>query len=288
MALDPILAPEALSHVEVGGSAREQNQEHLVILDCRVGPKGHADYQAGHLAGAIFVDLEKDLANPSGLAERGGRHPLPEASAFAATLGRWGITPETHVVAYDDQNGANAAARLWWMLRALGHAKVQVLDGGIQAAVAAGHALTAEPPKIAARPPYPTLGYGLPMADIDEVERMRTAADHRVLDVRAPFRFRGESEPIDPVAGHIPGAVNLPFSENLKDGRFKSAKELHALYRELLGEVSPANLIVHCGSGVTACHTLVALERAGLTEARLYVGSWSEWCRNADRAREPS
>jgi thiosulfate/3-mercaptopyruvate sulfurtransferase len=277
MALDPILAPEALAHTE-----------RPVILDCRVGPKGHADYLAGHLPGAIYADLEKDLATPNGHAERGGRHPLPDVAAFATTLGRWGITPESHVVAYDDQNGANAAARLWWMLRSLGHAKVQILDGGLQAAVAAGHKLTTELPKVTPEAPYPTLGYGLPMADIDEVERMRNAADHRVLDVRASFRFRGESEPIDPIAGHIPGAVNLPYSENLKDGRFKTAKELHTLYQDLLGSVTSDNLIVHCGSGVTACHTLVALERAGLTEARLYVGSWSEWCRRPERAREPA
>lgn len=277
MALDPILAPEALSHVE-----------HPVLLDCRVGSKGHADYQTGHLPGALFADLEQDLANPSGHAERGGRHPLPDAATFAATLGRWGITPDSHVVAYDDQSGANAAARLWWMLRSLGHAKVQILDGGLQAALAAGHQLTTELPKVTPRAPYPTLGYGLPMAGIDEVERTRSAADHRVLDVRAAFRFRGEGEPIDPIAGHIPGAVNLPYSENLKDGRFKSAKELRALYQDLLENVSSDNLIVHCGSGVTACHTLVALERAGLPGARLYVGSWSEWCRNPEREREPA
>jgi len=125
------------------------------------------------------------------------------------------------------------------------------------------------------------------MAGIDEVDRARNAPDHRVLDVRAAFRFCGESEPIDPIAGHIPGAINLPFAENLHDGRFRSAKELHAAYEALLGSVPAENLIVHCGSGVTACHTLLALDRAGISGARLYVGSWSEWCRNPDRPRAP-
>jgi thiosulfate/3-mercaptopyruvate sulfurtransferase len=148
-------------------------------------------------------------------------------------------------------------------------------------------ALSADAPEVTPKPPYPTLGYGLPVADIVEVDHARSAPERRVLDVRANFRFRGQSEPIDPVAGHIPGALNLPYSENLSEGRFRSARELHALYQELLGSVPPENLIVHCGSGVTACHTLAALERAGLSGARLYIGSWSEWCRNEDRPREP-
>jgi len=275
MALDPILAPDALLHVE-----------HPVLLDCRAGAKARADYASGHLEGALFADLERDLAAP-GAPARGGRHPLPDVQEFAATLGRWGVTPASHVVVYDDQGGANAAARAWWMLRSLGHAKVQLLDGGLPAALAAGHKLTTEVPAVTTQPPYPTLGYGLPLADIDEVERARSAADHRVLDVRAAPRYRGESEPIDPVAGHIPDARNLPFAENLREGRFRSAKELRSLYLDLLGDVPSENLIVHCGSGVTACHTLAALDRAGLSGARLYVGSWSEWCRDPSRARAP-
>ncbi len=276
MALDPILAPQALFHLE-----------RPILLDCRAGVSARTDYDRGHLPGAIFADLERDLAAPTAAAERGGRHPLPAPEVFAATVGRWGIGPETHVVVYDDQGGANAAARAWWMLRALGHAKVQVLDGGLSAALAQGAQLTNEVPPSTPKPPYPTLGYGLPMADIDEVDRARTATSHRVLDVRASARFRGESEPIDPVAGHIPGAINLPYAENLRDGRFRPAKELHASYEELLGDVPAENLIVHCGSGVTACHTLLALDRAGISGARLYVGSWSEWCRNGDRPRAP-
>lgn len=256
-----------------------------VVLDCRVDAKA---YEAGHLAGAFHAQLERDLAAPAPAPLRGGRHPLPDLADFCRTLGRWGVTPSSHVAVYDDQGGANAAARAWWLLRALGHEHVQVVDGGFVALVAAGHALTQDVPAPAASPPYPVLSWAGKVADIDEVERSRLRADRRVIDVRAAFRYRGESEPIDPIAGHIPGAHNLPFSGNLRaDGTFKSADELRTLYEGALGGVAPAQTIVHCGSGVTACHTLLALERAGLSGANLYVGSWSEWCRNPERAREP-
>jgi len=177
--------------------------------------------------------------------------------------------------------GANAAARAYWMLRGLGHEEVAVLDGGLAAAKNAGIALTTEPASItfnmSSTPPTRWLR---PTASIDEVARHASAPDWKVLDVRSGERFRGEAEPIDPVAGHIPGADNLFFGENLdKDGRFKSKDELRAMYTELLGDVPVERLVVHCGSGVTACHTLLALDVAGLSGASLYVGSWSEWCR---------
>nr|WP_255663138.1 rhodanese-like domain-containing protein [Myxococcus sp. RHSTA-1-4] len=147
--------------------------------------------------------------------------------------------------------------------------------------------LTTALPDVDERPPYPADTWRLPTADIDEVERARLSPSMRVLDVRAAVRFRGEQEPIDPVAGHIPGAHNVPLSENLEGGRFKSRDALRALYAPILSGSSPEQLIVHCGSGVTACHTLLALQRAGLTGAKLYVGSWSEWCRNPERPRVP-
>lgn len=259
----------------------------VLLLDCRTGADARTRYGAGHLPGALFVDLETDLS-ARGDAAVGGRHPLPTVEAFAARLGALGVTPETHVVAYDDQGGANAAARLWWMLRAVGHPKVQVLDGGLAAAQAAGLALTHNGSVARATGAYPATHWLLPLADIEEVDDARKRPDACVLDVRAAPRYRGESEPIDPVAGHIPGAKNLPLSENLVDGRFKSPEELRALYTNFLGDLSPEQLIVHCGSGVTACHTLLALERAGLSGAKLYVGSWSEWCRNPARPREPA
>lgn len=255
----------------------------LIWFDCRGDA---AKYDAGHVAGARHASLDRDLSAPAPDPALGGRHPLPELSTFAACLGRWGVTPESHLIAYDDQRGANAAARFWWLLRALGHARVQVVDGGLPALIAAGFALTSEPPAPAPAPPYPASGWRLPIVDIDAVERARQDPTWRVIDVRAAPRFRGESEPIDPVAGHIPGAINVPLTDNLDpQGAFKTPEALRSLYEGALAGVPPERVIVHCGSGVTACHTLLALERAGLGGASLYVGSWSEWCRSPARAR---
>jgi thiosulfate/3-mercaptopyruvate sulfurtransferase len=252
----------------------------LVLLDARPSA---ADYAAGHLAGARHAQLDTQLsaaADPGADAARGGRHPLPPLERWLRQLGDWGIGPQTEVVIYDDQAGANAAARAWWMLRAIGHTSVSVLDGGLPAAIAAGLPLSAAAPAISPLLPYPATSWSLPTADVAQVDEVRHASDWMVLDVRSEPRFRGETEPIDPVAGHIPGARNLFFGENLHEGRFKSPDELRQLYEGLLGELPPRRLIVHCGSGVTACHTLLALEAAGLPGASLYVGSWSEWCRN--------
>lgn len=275
MSSDPVISPRELAGLT-----------DAVLLDSRPDP---AAYRAGHLPGAIHAQLERDLAAPAHDPAQGGRHPLPDIDAFAVTLGRWGVTPSSRVVAYDDQNGANAAARLWWMLRAVGHSDVRVVDGGLAALRAAGFALTSDEPVPVPQPPYPQRGPMRGLADIDDVERARTAADRRVIDVRAAFRFRGESDPFDPIAGHIPGARNAPYAENLRaDGTFKTADELRAMLGGVLDGVPPAETIVHCGSGVTACHTLLAMERAGLSGAKLYVGSWSEWCRRPDRARDPA
>jgi thiosulfate/3-mercaptopyruvate sulfurtransferase len=275
MPIDPVISARELA-------ARTD----VVLVDCRPDPRAYA---AGHAAGARHAQLERDLAAHVDDPARGGRHPLPELATFAATLGRWGISPSSHVVAYDDQGGANAAARLWWMLRAIGHDAVQIVDGGLAALRAAGVAMTTDEPAASDGPPYPIAGALRGIADIAEVERARSAAERRVIDVRAAFRFRGESDPFDPVAGHIPGARNAPYADNLRaDGTFKSADELRALLTPVLDGIAPAQTIVHCGSGVTACHTLVALARAGLPGAKLYVGSWSEWCRDPSRAREPA
>jgi thiosulfate/3-mercaptopyruvate sulfurtransferase len=252
----------------------------LVVLDAR---PSISDYAAGHLPGARHAQLDTQLsaaADPGADAAHGGRHPLPPLERWLRQLGDWGIGPNTEVVVYDDQAGANAAARAWWMLRAVGHANVSVLDGGLPAAVSAGLPVTAAAPAVSPLPPYPATSWKLPTADVTQVDQLRNASDWMVLDVRSAPRFRGEIEPIDPVAGHIPGARNLFFGDNLHDGRFKSPDELRRLYQSLLGELPPQQLIVHCGSGVTACHTLLALEAAGLPGASLYVGSWSEWCRN--------
>ena len=166
------------------------------------------------------------------------------------------------------------------MLRAAGHERVAVLDGGLTAAVAAGTELTTAPPAISPLPPYACERWARPTVDIDLVDSLRTSPKWRVIDVRSAPRFAGVEEPIDPVAGHIPGAINIPFTENLEDGCFKPPEELRKLYGGRLSGVDANHVVVHCGSGVTACHTLLALEIAGLHGASLYVGSWSEWCRN--------
>ena len=255
-------------------------KDRVRLLDCRAA----AAYDAGHLPGALHADLERDLSRTAREGfdpSRGGRHPLPDLRVWRDTLGRWGITPETPVVCYDDQGGANAAARAWWMLRAAGHERVRVLDGGLAAAVATGMALTVEPPLIMGAPPYPASHWQCTTVEIGVVEKLARQENWTLLDVRSAPRYRGEMEPIDPVAGHIPGAKNLPFTENLEaDGRFKSFEAL----RELYAGLDPARLVVHCGSGVTACHTLLALDAAGLPGGTLFVGSWGEWCRT-DRPR---
>jgi thiosulfate/3-mercaptopyruvate sulfurtransferase len=272
MSLGPLISVDAL--VASSRSVR--------LLDARPGAEVFA---SGHLEGALHADLNARLSSATAAdfdPAKGGRHPLPAPATWAAQLGAWGIDPEARVVAYDDAAGANSACRLWWMLRAFGHAHVAVLDGGLQAARAAGLDMTRlETTPIPARPPYPCAGWLRPTADIESVERRLKDPTWKVLDVRARERWRGEVERLDPVAGRIPGTVNLPYTENLgPDGRFKPPDVLRRMYLDLLDGTRPENLVVHCGSGVTACHTLLALELAGLDGASLYVGSYSEWCRS--------
>jgi thiosulfate/3-mercaptopyruvate sulfurtransferase len=259
---------------------QRQRAESIVLLDARTGPEARARYQAAHLPGALFVDLERDLAQPADPA-RGGRHPLPPVADFVALLGRLGIGPATPVVVYDEKEGANAAARTWWLLRSAGHTAVQVLDGGLQAAVAAGSGLSAATEQAAAATPYPFTAWQLPQASMAEVQQASRTGSALIIDVREAARFRGETEPIDLVAGHIPGAVNVPFTSNLAvAGGYLTPAELRAKYEPVLGGRPAEAVIVHCGSGVTACHTLLAFAQAGLPLPRLYVGSWSEWSRN--------
>jgi thiosulfate/3-mercaptopyruvate sulfurtransferase len=252
------------------------------LLDARPGAEVYA---AGHLVGAVHSDLNVQLSSAAAAgfdAAKGGRHPLPAQATWAAQLGAWGIGPETRVVAYDEAAGANAACRLWWMLRASGHRLVAVLDGGLQAARAAGLAVTqVEPPPTPALAAYPSRGWQRRIADIGVVAQRVEDPGWKVLDVRSRERWRGEVEPIDPVPGRIPGSVNVPYAENLgQEGRFRPAEALRERYLELLAGIRPDHLVVHCGSGVTACHTLLALELAGLDGAALYVGSYGEWCRS--------
>ncbi|MCX2582979.1 sulfurtransferase [Pedobacter sp. MR22-3] len=268
--LPPIIHPAALASLKANND--------IIIIDASAGSK--ARYLEQHLAGALFADVNEDLANIGDFA-KGGRHPLPDVKQFAQVLQKFGISKNSHVIVYDDKNGGNAAARLWWMLRAIGHEKVQVIDGGFQAAVKAGFPTTnkVETPRTADA--YEADAWTLPLSDMAEVEAVVKTAGHLVIDVRDANRYAGLTEPIDTLAGHIPGAVNIPFTENLDaEGFFLPPEKLKAKYSKALANIKSENVIVHCGSGITACHTLLALDYAGLPMAKLYVGSWSEWSRN--------
>ncbi len=268
----PLVSPESL---------RDGGVPNAILIDARSGPDAKDRFEAGHLAGARHVDLDRDLAAAGADAARGGRHPLPAPEAFAEVLTRLGIAPEMPVVVYDDQAGANAAARFWWMLRAAGHDAVFVLDGGLSAAIAAGVPTEAGAEKAAAPSASVSVKpWDRPMARLEEVSEAAADPSRLVIDVRDPSRYRGEHDPFDPVPGHLPGAINVPYASNLgPDRRFLPRDALAAKYRAVFAGRSPADVIVHCGSGVTACHTLLALEHAGLSGAKLYVGSFSEWSR---------
>ncbi|WP_297335413.1 sulfurtransferase [Algoriphagus sp.] len=251
----------------------------FVLVDARNNPNPKNSFERGHLKGAVFVDPNLELADIKINLADGGRHPLPKASDFCAVLGNLGIDPTSHVVVYDDQNGANPAARFWWMLRALGHKKVQVLEGGMQAAIQAGFLTEMGESNPTPKSVYPGQNWGLPIATMREVERKAGKDETLVIDVRSPERYRGEQEPIDLIAGHIPGAINIPLTENMDvNGRFLSPEKLKSKYESVLKDTG--EVIVHCGSGVSACHTLLAMDYAGLEIPKLYVGSWSEWSRN--------
>ena len=256
------------------------------IVDCRfdlLNPdKGLADYHAAHVPGAVYADLDRDLAGP--VTDSSGRHPLPAASEFRATLERWGIRSGSQVAVYDQASGA-LAARLWWMLRWLGHTRVAVLNGGLDAWRAAGEAVDS------AVPQYPATSYGgLPDNDqettIDEVvQAVGDSGKMRLVDARDRSRFAGQTEPIDTVAGHVPGALNLPFSENVHaDGTWKSPEAIRSVWEGVLGTEAASPVTVMCGSGVTACHLVLSAGIAGIDEPRVYVGSWSEWIRDPSRA----
>ncbi len=241
---------------------------------------GERAYAAGHIPGAVFLHCDRDLSGPT--TGRNGRHPLPDPARLAARLGEIGIGPATQVIVYDDAQGM-IAGRLWWLLRWLGHEAVAVLDGGLPAWTAQGGALSTAWPE--RRPAAFAAQVQPAAADVDFVEKMLSTAMAGVLvDARAADRFRGENETIDPVGGHIPTAVNRFFRDNLAaDGRFKPAAVLAAEWQAVLAG-APADAVVHyCGSGVSACHNLLAMEIAGLPGGRLYGGSWSEWCADSRR-----
>lgn len=267
--MEPIIQPEEL--VELVKTTD------VVIIDAG----SSVSYGTQHLKGAVYTDLNLDLAAVPEDAANGGRHPLPEPAQFGQVLARLGITPQSHVIVYDDKSGALAASRFWWMLKAAGHEKVQVVNGGLTAAVKAGFPLSdlVEMPIPVAE--YTFTNWNLPYATMDEVETAALGTDNVVIDVREAARYNGETEPIDLIAGHIPGAINIPYASNLDDnGLFIKPEIIGQKYVDELKGVNAANAIIHCGSGVTACHTILAMHYAGLPMPKLYVGSWSEWSRN--------
>lgn len=260
---------------QLGAHIREPG---WVIVDCRFSlaepEAGETEYRAAHIPGAVYAHLERDLSGP--VTATSGRHPLPDPARLAERLSAWGVGAGTQVVTYDAAGGAMAAARLWWLLRWLGHTSVAVLDGGWQAWQKQGLPIDSEPP-VNRKADFRIQRRDELLIDAAGVRAMLARqAGKRLLDARNPERFYGINEPIDPVAGHIPGAINLPFTGNLAaDGRFLAPEHLRARLGKLAEE--GRELVCMCGSGVTACHALLALEHAGVRGAKLYPGSWSEW-----------
>ena len=274
-----LVSPEAVAETLGDPSLR--------LVDARFVLAG-ADPQAGerawresHLPGAGYVHLDRDLSDLRKPASE-GRHPLPDAAGFRAVLERLGIAPTDQVVVYDAGDGAMAAARFWWLMKLLGHARVAVLDGGYAAWTALGLHVTDDAPA-PVRSVYPGDFDRRLVADTAQVQQRLAANDVVLLDARAPERFRGDVEPLDRVAGHVPGARNRPLSMNLANGRFRPADELRAEFLSLLDGAAPADVLLQCGSGVTACHNLLAMEHAGLHGARVYAPSWSGWISDPSR-----
>jgi thiosulfate/3-mercaptopyruvate sulfurtransferase len=256
------------------------------IIDCRFSlaesERGRHDYLQAHIPGAIYAHLNEDLSAEV-VPGKTGRHPLPSVERFAQTLSRWGIDADVQVVAYDESNGSMAAARLWWMLRWMGYDAVAVLDGGWQHWQKAGYPVAAGMESRASRTFTPHVRDEFTVT-ADEVLARLHDPNLRLLDVRSRERYRGEQEPIDPVAGHIPGAINAPFAETLDaEGQFLPVQELRARFQQLLGDVPPEQAIFYCGSGVTAAQALLAYAHAGLGDGRMYPGSWSEWITDPHR-----
>ncbi len=274
--------------VDVEALAAALDDPGLRLVDARFAlmdpAAGRQAYLQSHLPGAVHADLNEDLSDLS-RADL-GRHPLPDDAAFARKLGEWGIGPDHQVVVHDAGDGSMAAARLWWLLKLLGHRRVAVLDGGLAAWRARGLPETAASPDVVPLPAYPARFDMRKVVDAAEVLQRLGEDSGWLFDARAPERFRGEVEPIDPIAGHVPGAINRPFGANLRDGRFKSPAELQAELMPMLAGRRPGDLVLMCGSGVTACHLLLAFEHARLPGARVYAGSWSGWITDPARPVE--
>jgi thiosulfate/3-mercaptopyruvate sulfurtransferase len=279
--MNPVISPEQ--------TFEYLKSSELILIDARAGAEAKKQFQSRRLSGARFVDLETDLSDIKANAKDGGRHPLPEPQKFSLLLARLGISPEKHVVVYDDRSGAMAAARFWWMLRAMGHERVQVLDGGFEAAIRSGIPVSTTPAEehestIARKQAshrYTNDQWLLPTASMGLVEEAGKDQSMLIIDVREPERYMGHTEPYDMVAGHIPGATNIWYGSNLDEqGFFLPASTLRDKYLQAMRHRPVDQVIAHCGSGVSACQTLLAMDYAGLGIPKLYVGSYSEWIRN--------
>lgn len=277
MSVSPLIDASALS------AQLQQATPGVLAVDCRYSladpAAGRQAYEQGHIPGAVYADLGDLLSGP--VTGMNGRHPLPDPQLFANGLASLGASDHSTIVAYDAEDSM-FAARLWWLLRWIGHDNVCVLDGGLAAWTAAGGRLSTEAP-VHPRGHLSLRGRAMPTVTFTDVLANVEDRQRQLIDARSPDRYRGENETIDPVGGHIPGALNRWFKENLDaDGRFKPAARLKQEFQSLLGDTPVEHVVHQCGSGVTACHNLLAMEIAGMTGATLYPGSWSEWCRQRD------
>ncbi|MDI1279635.1 sulfurtransferase [Methylobacter sp.] len=264
---------------------QQLNHPDWIIVDCRFSlantEAGAKAYRHGHIPNARYAHLDKDLS--SAITDFTGRHPLPNFALLAKKLGDWGVTNTSQVVVYDDAGGA-FAGRLWWLLRCMGHDKVAVLNGGIKQWQKQGLPVTTTLPTVKPATFRPYLNEASWLSAL-QVQNNMAKKSICLIDARTPERYRGKQEPVDPVAGHIPGALNRAFQLNLdSNGLFLSAEQLREQFNQLIGTTVPEQVVHYCGSGVTACHNLLAMEYAGLTGSKLYAGSWSEWIRNKNRA----
>jgi thiosulfate/3-mercaptopyruvate sulfurtransferase len=274
MRISPIIEVEDLREIH-------KNTE-VMIFDVSNSKNAKNNYLTEHLDGAIFIDLNTQLADIKSDLSDGGRHPLPKIEDFAKTLTDLGISKEKHIIIYDDKYGSNAAARFWWMLKSVGHQKVQVLNGGLKHAMENHFPMSSKSEIITrAAEPYEVDNWLLPHIDINLVEKASKTTDYLIVDVRDKERYEGTIETLDLIAGHIPRALNIPFIDNLNEsGLFMEPEKLRTKYKSICGEIKAEKIIVHCGSGVTACHTLLAMDYAEMELPSLYIGSWSEWSRN--------
>jgi thiosulfate/3-mercaptopyruvate sulfurtransferase len=256
------------------------NEEDIIIIHVGNGKNARSNYDEEHIHQAHYLDLNVDLSECTENPANGGRHPLPSVKKFSSTIAQVGITPSNHVIVYDEKNSGDAA-RFWWMMKSLGHEKIQVLDGGFKNAKKSTIKISNETVYPIKEDDYPSSHWQLPQVNMDEVKNYAHQIDYIVVDVRDRNRYLGEVEPIDLIAGHIPGAINIPYKKNLDDHDcYLPSQKLKELYSEAFKNIDTKKVVFHCGSGVTACNSILAIAIAGLDMPMLYVGSWSEWSRN--------